>query len=129
MENYVHTKLKAALTEKFPKIAYSSEYVDTPAQFPAVTVVEIDNRVYQRMSTLELENFAEVTYECNIYSNKTSGKKSEAKAIADTLDTAFKHMGYTRRLKQPLPNQDSRIYRILLRYEAVVGTDHIVYQR
>lgn len=129
VENIVHTTLKEALTEAYPSLSYSSEYVDAPAQFPAVTVVESDNRVYKKMSALEIENHAELTYDCNVYSNKASGRKTEAKAIAETLDTAFKNMGFTRRMKQPMPNlQDSRIYRIFLRYEGIVDTENIVYQ-
>lgn len=134
MENIVFNSVKDAITAQYPALftkpeQISSEYVDVPAGFPAVTIVEADNAVYQRMSTLEIENHALLTYDCNVYSNKSGGRKTEAKAIADALDAAFKSMGFTRRVKQPMPNlRDVRIYRIFLRYEGIVDQDNLVYQ-
>lgn len=128
-ENIIFNTIATAIRAVHGTVFVSGEYVDSPASFPAVTIVEQDNSVYVKMSTTELENHAEVMYECNVYSNKVSGKKSEAKAIADTVDTAFKGMGFTRKLKQPIPNlQDSKIYRITMRYEGIIDRENFVYQ-
>ena len=60
-------------------------------------------------------------YEVNIYSNKVAASKSEAKAIASTLDEAFRALGFTRTMKNQVPNfNDARIYRIVCRYEGVI---------
>lgn len=116
--NYVATALRTAHTGIF----VSGEYVDAPSSFPAVTIVENDNRVLERMRTVRIENAVSVMYEVNIYSNKTNGKKREAKAIADTLDTAFEQSGFTRTMRSQVANlHDATIYRIVCRYEAVVA--------
>lgn len=134
VENIVFSGVKDALVSAHPALfenpeQISSEYVDVPAGFPCVTIVESDNAVYKRMSTLELETHASLTYDVNVYSNKASGKKSEAMSIAQTVDSAMKRMGFTRKLKNPMPNlQDARIYRLFLRYEGIVDDEHFVYQ-
>lgn len=115
--SYVSKKLREAHNGIFVK----GEYVNAPSSFPAVTIVENDNRVLERMRTLNIENAASIMYECNIYSNKVSGKKAEAKAIADTMDNAFAEIGFTRTMRNQVANlNDATIYRIVCRYEAVV---------
>lgn len=56
-------------------------------------------------------------YEVNVFSNKTGYKKSEAKAIMDTIDDQFAALGFTRTMCNPVSNlQDATIYRIVARY-------------
>lgn len=122
--NHVESVLKAAHS-----VYVCGEYVAAPPEFPAVSIVEMDNRVYQRARSLNIENAATVVFECNVYSNKVANKKSEAKAIAATLDEAFAEIGFTRTFKNPVPNyQDATIYRIVCRYEAIVDKDLWIYQ-
>lgn len=129
IENDVYDYAEKALKAAHSNIYVSGEYVSAPPEFPAVSIVEMDNRVYERARTLRIENAARVTFECNIYSNKAANKKSEAKAIAVTLDNAFASIGFTRTFKNPVPNMnDSTIYRILCRYEAIVDKDFWIYQ-
>lgn len=111
-----------SITAEHPGTFVSGEYVEVPASFPAVTIMESDNRVLNRMRTVKIENAAYVMYECNVYSNKVGGKKSEAKSIADTMDSAFEQLGFTRTFRDQIANlRDATIYRIVSRYEAVVG--------
>ena len=67
------------------------------------------------------EHHTRVLYEVNVYSNKTSGAKSEAKKILEIVDSSFQNMKFTRTFKQPIPNADKTIYRIVARYEAVIA--------
>jgi hypothetical protein len=60
-------------------------------------------------------------YECNVYSDKENGKKAEAKQIADIVDNAMQSMKFTRTMRSQIPNQDRTIYRVTMRFEAVVG--------
>lgn len=107
----------------------TGEFVETPAKFPAVTLVEADNRVLERMRTNNIENAVSVMWEMNIYSNKASGRKSEAKAIANTADDVFAEIGFTRTFREQIPNlRDATIYRIVCRYEAVIDKDFVIYQ-
>lgn len=128
MESDIFTAAATTLRAAFPNIYVVGEYVPAPPRFPAVSIVEADNRVFQRMRTRNIENAASVMYEVNIYSNKASGKKSEAKAIAATLDEKLAEIGFTRTFKQQVPNlNDATIYRIVCRYEATVDKDLWIY--
>lgn len=129
IENDVFTAVAAVLRSAYPNIYVVGEYVPAPPRFPAVSIVEADNRVVTRMRTRNIENAASVMYEVNIYSNKASGKKSEAKAIAATIDEKFSDIGFTRTMKEQVPNlNDATIYRIVCRYEAIVDKDLWIYQ-
>lgn len=108
----------------------AGEYVPIPPRLPAVSIVEADNRVLKRMRTLNIENAASVMYDITIYSNKASGKKSEAKAIAATVDEVMTAIGFTRTMRNPVPNfNDATIYRLVCRYEADVDKDLWIYQK
>ena len=128
IESDVFDTVSKALRTAYTGIFVTGEYVPTPPKFPAVSIVEADNRIVERMRTLNIENAATVMYEVNIYSNKTAGKKSEAKAIAATLDAEFSKIGFTRTMKNQVPNlNDATIYRIVCRYEAIVDKDLWIY--
>ena len=128
IENDVYAAVAAAIREQFPSAFISGEYIEAPASFPAVTIVEADNRVFTRMRTLDIENAVTSMIEINIYSNKSTGKKAEAKAIAATADETMTSIGYTRTFRQQVPNlKDATIYRIVCRYEAVVDKDLWIY--
>lgn len=133
IENDVIEYVGKRLTAAHDGIEVSGTYVQAPSSFPFVSIVENDNRIVTRMRTLNIENAVSVMYECNIYSNKVSGKKQEAKAIANTLDEAFASAGFTRTMRNQVANLfDASIYRIVCRYEAIVGHDgdgrFLVYQ-
>ena len=112
--DYVAKRLRA----EHAGIWIAGEYVDVPAKFPAVTLVEADNRVLTRMRTSDdIENGVSVMWDMNVYSNKTAGKKAEAKEI-----------GFTRTFREQVPNiNNATIYRIVCRYEAVIDKDFVIY--
>ena len=128
IENDVFTAVATAVRTAHSGTYVVGEYVPAPKTFPAVSIVESDNRVLERYRTENIENAVSVMYEVNIYSNKASGKKSEAKAIAATVDTAFTSLGFTRTMRSQVANlNDATIYRIICRYEAIVDKDLWVY--
>ena len=129
LESDIFSYVANALRDEFPGVFVAGEYVETPARFPAVTIVEADNRVLTRMRTENIENAVSSMFEINIYSNKTSGKKAEAKAIANAADEKMKSIGYTRSFREQIPNlKDATIYRIVCRYEATIDRDLMIYQ-
>ena len=131
VENEIFDIVADSIRNKYPAAYVVGEYVKSPARFPCVSIVEIDNTAYDKTQTSgSLENHANVTYEVNIYSNKTSGKKSECKAIASLIDDEFATLGLSRTMLQPIPNvDDATIYRMVGRYMGVVSADKIVYRR
>lgn len=129
LESDIFSYVANALREEFPGVFVSGEYVETPARFPAVTIVEADNRVLTRMRTENIENAVSSLFEVNIYSNRASGKKAEAKSIANAVDEKMASIGYTRSFREQIPNlKDATIYRIVCRYEAVIDKNFMIYQ-
>lgn len=129
LENDIYDYVAKALRAAHTGIDVAAEYVEMPAKFPHVSIVEADNRVLERMRTNNIENAIQSMFEVNIYSNKASGKKSEAKAIANTLDDVLSGIGFTRTFREQVPNlRDATIYRIVCRYEAVIDKNFVIYQ-
>lgn len=122
IENFVFNEIATALRAKYSNIYVIGEYAETVPRFPAVTIIEADNRPVTRWRTCEnMENAADVTYRANIYSNKTKGKKQEAKDIANYVVDCFQALGFTREFFQQIPNlNDATIYRIECRFSGRV---------
>ena len=131
VEQEIFNIVAKAVRSVYPDIYISGEYVKSPPKFPAVSLVEMDNSAYIRtQSSDSVENHAELMYEVNIYSNKTSGKKSECRAIATLIDNELAALGFSRTMLQPIPNMDdATIYRITGRYRAVASKDNTIYRR
>lgn len=121
VENIIFTKLATALRAAYSGISVYGEYVEVPATFPCVTIVEADNQVLKQTRDLSgVEHYAKVMYEINVYSNKGNTKKSQAKEISNMIDGMMTNLLFTRTFMRQTPNIDRTIYRITLRYEAVV---------
>ena len=131
VESEVFNAVATDVRAKYPDIYMVGEYVKTPPRFPCASLVEMDNQSYQRTEDSgSAENHVSVMYEVNVYSNKTSGKKSECKAIATLIDNELATLGFSRTMLQPIPNMDdATIYRIMGRYKAVVSKDNVIYRR
>lgn len=126
IENDVFDTVAESLRSTFPGIYVAGEYVNSPPSLPAVTIVEADSMVAKNMSTEYVEDYARVLYEVNVYSNKSVGKKSEAKSIFAAVDEALRKLNFTRTSKTQVPNYaDATIYRLNGRYEAIVGHGNI----
>ena len=129
VESLLFNKIAGILRFQY-NVYVSGEYVDSPAKFPAVTIVEINNGVFQKMRTAapNLENAVSLTYEVNVYTNSIGYKKSEAKKILETIDNEFSNMGFTRTMCNPVSNlQDATIYRIVARYEGIADRNFRIY--
>ena len=131
IENEVFDRVATRVREQFPNIFMVGEYVKSPSSFPAVSLMEMDNSI--RESTVDSgsnENHANVMYEVNVYSNKTTGKKSECKNIIALIDQEMIAMGFVRSTLTPVPNEyDSTIYRMVGRYRATVSSDNKIFRR
>lgn len=122
IENLVIDKVFRAVNSAYPNAVCYSEYVEIPEAFPCVTLYEADNRSYRPSDDNQLSDHqVSVMYECNVYSDKQTGKKAEAKAIADIVDAEMLSMKFSRNTRSQIPNIDRTIYRVTMRFEAVVG--------
>lgn len=116
---------------KYPKVYMTGEYVKSPPSFPCVSLIETDNQVYRNTRDSGcIENHAQIQYEVNVYSNRTSGKKAECKEIISLIDSKMEKLGFTRTFMNPVPNeQDATIYRMIARYRAIVSKNKTIYRR
>lgn len=131
VESEIFTKISTVVREEYDGIFMTGEYVKSPPTFPCVSLMEVDNQVYQSTrDSSTIENHAQVMYEVNVYSNKMSGKKSECKAILSLIDSQMETLGFTRTLMNSIPNEDdATIYRMVARYRAVISANKTIYRR
>lgn len=134
IENKVLSVVREAVLAQYPTASVYGEYVEVPASFPCVTVTEDTNYTYVYTKDEQLaEHHAEVQYAVNVYSDKQTGAKLEAKAIMNIADNAMQGMKFWRTMTRQVPNVDRTIYRLIARYRAVVGEptqvgDDLVFQ-
>ena len=124
IESMVFNQVVNDLRVKFPGISVYDQMVETPERFPSVSLVEDDNAEIAENMTLDRlpETACNLMYTANAYSNLQTGKKSQAKAIMDTIDTTMHSMGFVRTMRSQLPNLDRTIYRITARYTKTMQT-------
>ena len=120
VEGYVFTPIAEAVRAEFSGAYVTGEYVNEPARFPHVTIVESDNYTSTRhLDNADSEKFATVMYQVDVYSNKTQGKKKECKDILKLIDSMMYARNFTRISASPVPNLfDGSIYRLTARYRA-----------
>lgn len=118
IESEIFTELANALRAVYEDIFISGEYVMAPSKFPSVSIEESDN--YTAVNELDTgeDRHAVVMYEINVYTNKTVGKKTQAKDILAIIDGLLTGKNFTRVSSIPVPNIDNSIYRITARYRA-----------
>lgn len=131
IENEVFQTCADAFRAAYTDGYIAGEYVSQPPKFPAVSVVQMDSTVLNSgRDSSDIENFADVMYQVDVYSNLHNAKKAQAKAIAALIDAQFTRLGFTRSFLQPVPNMnDATIYRITGRYRAVVSKNETIYRR
>lgn len=129
VEFAVYNAVTSDLKLIYPDIFATGDLSSSPAKFPAVSIVEINNSVFISARTNNIENAVSVSYEVNVYSNKTGYNKIEAKEILAVVDNSFRNLGFTRTFSNPIQNlEDKNIYRIVARYEATIDKDFWIYQ-
>lgn len=120
IEKLVYTPIAEALRAKFEGISVSGEYVNEPAKFPYVSIVEQDNYMStKRLDSSESEKFATLMYEVNVYSDKAGSKKSTCRGIMNMVDDMLYKRNFIRLSLSPVPNMENgTIYRLVARYRA-----------
>lgn len=131
IEEELFTAVAKSVRNTYSNAFVVGEYVMAPARFPCVSIVEMDNSVHrQTRDSGHNEMFVDVMYEVNVYSNKSTGKKAECKAIIQLIDDLLLDMGFTRTFLNPVQNlNDATIYRMTGRYRALIDKDKTIYRR
>ena len=129
-ENQIYTDIVTKLRTEVTGIKTKSVAEYNPSEFPMACIEEADN--YANRATRDTssnENFADVMYEVNVYSNKANTSKSEAKKILGVIDAEFDKLGFTRTVRTYIPMNNAQITRIFARYIATIGSDGKIYRR
>ena len=119
VENAIFAEIDKAVSEQFPGISISNEFVRKPPSFPAVTVEEMNN--YPTAAHLDTSNtlrFSTVIFDINVFSNKVVGRKAEVKAIMSIIDEVMYLNNFICDGRDPRPNEDETIYRYGAIYRA-----------
>lgn len=125
----IFTKLTTALKNADSKVKTASVYTNSPSSYPFVSIEQIGNNVYERgIDSGDIENFASITFEINVYAEGNT-RMSKAYTLLEVCDSELKSIGFTRIVITPMQDQNETIYRLVARYEAVVGKDLKTYRR
>lgn len=120
-EDLIYEKVSTALREKFETIFITGiELVDTPPQFPAVSIVQTNSAVNAKYSTFEkVDNVASEQYKFEACSNLESQKeaKKQTQEIITIIDGVMSELFYIRTFNQPIASADSKITRRVARYK------------
>lgn len=129
--NEIFTTVATAVRAAHSGVTVTGEYTRKPSKFPAVTLDETENVVVgELVDSSKEERFSGLTYRLQVFSNKTSGKKAEARAIFATADEVMRSLGFRRVTYTTIPEiYESTIYSITATYEAVIGADGVTYKR
>lgn len=127
IEREVYTPIVKTLRKRFPGISVSSEYVNSPAKFPYVSIVEQDNYpTVEHLDNSNTERYATVMYEVNVYSDKAGKKKSVCREIMGVIDEMLYKQNFTRISMSPVPNMENgTIYRLVARYKAETDGENL----
>ena len=125
----IFTKITSALKNEDSNVRTSSVYTNSPSSYPFVSIEMISNGVYERgIDSKDIENFANIDYEINVVATGDT-KMSKCKKLLQVADNFMKSIGFTRIVMTPMQDQNETKYRLLARYEGVVGKDLKVYRR
>lgn len=127
----VFTALYDAVKTTYPDAVVEDEYPNAyPATFPAVTLSETRNLNDKFLNdSSDREKFSRLRYRVRVYSNKKSGRKSEARAIFSLADATMWSLGFRRQAYTATPElYNSTLYGISAEYESVVDENGVLYR-
>ena len=130
-QNEIFTAVATVVRTSHEGAMVTGEYARTPSRFPAVTLDEIENvTVPALVDSSDEENYCGLTYRLQVFSNKSAGKKAEARAILATADGVMRGLGFRRITYTTTPEiYDSTIYSITATYEAIIDANGVIYSR
>lgn len=117
-EEYIYSIVRKAVLDAYPSASVAGEYLQAPAKFPHISFwAHNSTPKYGAQTNSMPEDVTTVAFTLNVYSNLRTGKKSQAKAIMNLIDTELYKLNCTRTSYMPVPNMmDSTIYRLTATY-------------
>lgn len=130
-QNEIFTEVATEVRSKHTAVTVTGEYTRRPSEFPTLTIEESENVIVPSLEdSSNTEKYSGLTYRLQVFSNKTGGKKAEAREIFDTADDVMRRLGFKRITYSSTPEiYDSTIYSITATYEAIIDVNGVVYKR
>ena len=93
-----------------------------PKAMPCVQIQQLNKSRPVNYMTLDLTDRQYLsTFEAQIYSNAQDSALSEAYGLEEVIESAFNELGYRVTFCQPINNIDPSIFRLIARFERVIG--------
>jgi len=130
VEPLIFTRISTVLRDTFSGILVTGEKLSAPSQWPAVSIVEMSNSTYTRsLDAEQREHHNNLYYEVEIFSNLSTGRKSQCRQIASVIREEFTKLNFTCSMLSPIPNAGSGIARYVGRFSGVVSEEGWLYRR
>lgn len=128
VSNEIFNTLAENLRFEYEDIQVKGEYDPNPARFPCVTVDEVSN-IPTHLDSAEKNKYASVLYRVQIFSNKSVGKRAEARAIYKTVDETFMSLGLFAKSYTSTPTiYNAEIYSITATFGGIIAENGLVYR-
>lgn len=125
--NEIFNEVAKNLRLLYPGIAVKGENIDTPAQFPTVTIDETKN-VPINLDSAVYNKYAAIQYKVQVFSN-TENKRSQARAIYSAVDKILMGIGlYCKTYTTTPAIYNSEIYSITATHEGVIDQNGVIYR-
>lgn len=117
-EDYIFDTVRKAVLAAYSNASIASEYIQTPAKFPHISLWAHDNTpAIGKQTNGKQEAVSTLAFTVNVYSNLRNRKKSEAKRIMELIDAELYKLNCIRTSYLPVPNMlDITIYRLTATY-------------
>lgn len=132
-ENKIFTEIYNVVIARYPDAYIASEEEDIEPTFPTVYLTVSDSaQTWEFINSSRKENFRDVIVDVNVYSNSTSGRKTQAKKIMGLINDEMLAMGFTAASLNALDltsTENKLVTRLFARYRASVDANGIFYSR
>ena len=119
IETRIFSPISVALKAQFPGIFVVSEPTPVPSKPLVASIVQEDSySSFRKQDNTQTERFATVMFQVDVYSNKSTGKKSQCKEVMGFIDQMMFEQNFMRLSLTPIPMEDSGYYRLTARYRA-----------
>ena len=127
MEHYtrngIYTAVEGAVNLTSRPVYCTSRREPVPESFPAFHLYELGHQDIRSSVTLKSTDEAKtVQFEAQVFSNLTHGAQDEAFDIMEDAEAALKRLGFMETFCSPIENADPSIFRIVARFERVIGS-------
>ena len=123
----VYTYIRNAIVASHSGAYVTARIELVPKNFPAIHLTEMNRVRTERYATLANDDQQyDSTFQAEIFSNEQNGAVEEAYSILETVESAFKILGYFETFCEPIDNYDPSVYRIIARFTRQIGMADVI---